>query len=270
MHVTSPEVLTGTRSVGQIEIGALAGSCCLCIGGEHAAGLVAIEHTCGLSHDGSDIIRAVDRRGEALCRLLTVDIDATVIGQRLDLVLIMTGADAHLQGQVTGHNGLGRHGDLETTVVERTAVAPVVIDTGYGVVEALQRQQVARMVHEVVEVDTQPVAQQPSLQADIGLTGLLPADGLVADIVKDGSRRAIEVLGDAERGTGSIIADVIVTAEIPASTQQQVVDALGLGEPALVSDGPTQLYAGEESPLHATNLDAISLLTKAAAALEGE
>ena len=151
----------------------------------------------------------------------------------------MSQAGAHLESEVACHDGLGTDCYLKALIVERTAVAPVVIDTGDGVVEGLQSEQVCCVVVEVVEVDSYAVVQQCCFQADVELAGLLPGDALVADVVKDGGGGAPEVLADTEGGACSVVVDVVVAADVIAGLQQQVVDALGLREPSLVADHPS-------------------------------
>ena len=152
-HVAGLEILVCAGGIGQVEVATLTGSKGFLVGGQHTVGLVAVEHTCGLSHDGSDVVDAVDAGNIALCRLLTVNVNLRIVGQRLHLILIMASADAHLHIQVVHDDGLTRHRHLEALIVERTAVAPVISDTGYGIVELLQREQVLGVVHIEVEVD---------------------------------------------------------------------------------------------------------------------
>ena len=238
-HIACAEVLAGTRLVDQVEIAALTGSLRIGIGGEDTLGAIAIEHAHGLAHDGGNVVGAIDGGGESLGRKCAVDIDLTVVGQRLHLVDIVTHTCTKLDVEVTRDDGLARDGQFEARVVERAAIAPVVVDTGHGVLKALQGEQVAGVVHEVVEVNAQTVVQQVGLEADVHLAGLLPADFLVADVVELGSRRLIQVLGDAERRAGRIVVDVVVAAEVEASLYEQVVDGLRLGEPSLVGKCPT-------------------------------
>ena len=176
----------------------------------------------------------------------------------------------HLNGEVAGHNRFGGDGGLKALVLERAAIAPVVVDTCNGVLEMLQGEQVAGMMAIIVEVDAHTMVEQAGLEAQVPLAGLFPRDTLVADIVELGSRGAPQVFAHAKRGAGCIVAYIIVTAEVPSGTQQQVVDDAVLGEPRLVADHPAQLQAGEDAPTHTAQLQTVGLFAETAAAFHSQ
>ena len=173
-YITSLEVLTSTSSIGQVEISLATGSGCLLVGCQHASSLITVEHAYRLSNDGGDVVSTVDAGGIALCRKLSVEIDAAVVGQLLHLVDIVSGAGTYLNIEVAGDNRLGSDCYLETSVVERTAIAPVVVDTSYGIFEGLQRQQIGGVVEIVVEVNAQAIVEHIGFESEVHLAGLFP------------------------------------------------------------------------------------------------
>ena len=115
----------------------------------------------------------------------------------------MTHAGTNLHVEVLGNDGLTRYGEFKSRIVERTAIAPIVVDTCYGVVEALQGEQVAGMAQIVIQIHTHTIVQPIRLQSHIKLPGLLEGNLIVTDIVElccrsTLSRSTIEILHDAE------------------------------------------------------------------------
>ena len=237
-HVTCSEILTCTGLVDNIEVGSLCG-----LGrGEDALGLVAVEHAHGVTHSGQDVVVAIDRRG------------VVAVGQRLDLVLIVTDGSTNLQTQVVGGNGFAVNAHLETSVLDLTVVGPVVVDTADGVLKRLQGQQVLGAMDEVVGTQTQTVVEEVGLQTDIQFRRGLPLDLLVTHIGELHTNLAVVVAHGIKRGAGSVVADAVITAHVEADIQAQVVDGRVFREPVLVAHHPAQLHAGEYGPFHTGQL----------------
>ena len=158
--------------------------------------------------------------------------------------------------------------NLEASVAQLAVVSPIVVDTTNGVLETLESQQVLCVMDEVVEGSTQAVLKEVSLQADIELRRRLPLNFLVTDIRELHANLGIVETNGVERSACSIVADAIITADIEACVQTQVVDTAMLGEPRFISQHPSQLYTGEDGPLRAKHLHAsISIRTKTAVSL---
>jgi hypothetical protein len=79
-------------------------------------------------------------------------------------------------------------------------------------------------VYVVVEVDSDAVVEQTGLQTEIELAGALAGYFLVADVVKLCSGSLPQIFADAKRCAGSIVANVIIAAEIPSGFEDEVVD----------------------------------------------
>ena len=179
----------------------------------------------------------------------------------------MAYAGSNLHPPVLGDDRLEVDHSLEALVLQRTAIAPVVVDAAHGVGERLQHQEVVGLVDEVVEADAQTVVQQVALKSDVELMGGLPLNLVVTDVGQLKANGRVVVLHGGVAGAGSIVGDVVVAADVVAGIQAQVVDACMLGEPLLVGEHPTQLKAGEDSPLHAEETQTVGILAKAAVRL---
>ena len=267
MHVTSHEWNLGTCVVYAVEIVATCGGLSLSITGIDSRGPEAVEAAHRFAHDGGNVVDAIDGRGVALCSLSTFKPDAVVVGQTLQLVHIMSHRSTHLHVKRLGKDRFACDSEFKSCIVKRTTVAPIVVDTGNRVVKALQREQVAGVVDVVVEVHTQTVVEPIGFQTDINLAGLLPLNLVVTNVVELSGCRAVEILYRVERCTGSIVADVIVAADVESGTKQQIVDGCRLGEPLFIGDSPSGLDAGEYAPLHSSEAQSVGILTKAAVAL---
>ena len=269
MHVACHKRNLGSCLVNAVEIVAACSTLGLGIVGKYTSRLESIETTHRLAHDGGDIVRAIDGRSVALRGLSTVEIDAVVVGQALHLIHIVSHRGTYLHIERLGKDGLARHRQLKARIVERTTIAPIVVDTSHRIVETLQREQVAGVVDVVVEVHTQAIVEPIGFHTNIDLVGLLPLYLVVTDVVELGCCRAVEILHRVERCAGSIVADVVVSTDVVANTKQQIVHRRCLREPLLIRNCPSSLDAGEDAPLHSCEAQSVGVLTKAAVTLHG-
>ena len=179
----------------------------------------------------------------------------------------MANAGAQLHVPVLAYNGLATDGDLETLVLQSSAVAPVAVDTTNGVGEALQGEQVVGLVVEIVEGEAQAVVEQITLQTDIQLAGVLPLNLIVTDVGQLDAHGSSVVLHRSVAGADSIVGDSVIATNVVAGIQAQIVNACMLGEPILVGEHPSQLETGEQSPLHAEEAQTISIIAETAVGL---
>ena len=181
----------------------------------------------------------------------------------------MTYAGTYLPLPVLQGEYLDGGTDVEALVAQLTAVGPVLVETGEET-ECLIVQQVVGVGTEVVEADSQAVVDEATLKADIEAACGLPLHLGITDTVDSEAGDGSQELLSAEIAAGSEVVDVVVTADVVASRQTQVVDTLNLSHPGLVGHHPRCLHAGEDSPCYASQLEAVSILTEARRALGGE
>ena len=110
------------------------------------------------------------------------------------------------------------------------------------------------MVEEVVEVDTQTIVQPVGLEAKVQTIGLLESDLVITDIVELSCRHVSQILQHSERRAGSIVTDIVITRDVVAGLEEEVVQCISLREPSLIGNSPTELQAGEDTPLHTCEL----------------
>ena len=248
MNVASLEVVAVNTVVGhEVEVGLLS----LLSGGEDAQGLVAIEgvgHLANLGADGGTIDLVV----EVLL----------AIGQVGNLVLVVTSAGAQLPLPVLQSQQLGGEAHVEAFVLQLTTVVPVHVKTAEEA-QRLAGEQVVGVGTEVVDAERQAVVQQVGLKAYVEATGGLPLDFIVANAVERQTRDGVQELRSAEVASGGIEVDVVVTADVVASREAQVVNALHASHPRLVADDPSSLQAGEDGPRRLENLDVAGILAEA-------
>ena len=122
-------------------------------------------------------------------------------------------------------------------------------------------------MQEVVEAQSHTVVEQVSLQSEVQFLGILPLNLVVTDVGQLRTDGTCVVAHGGIAGTSGIVRDTVVTADVVTGIQSQVVDGMGLGEPALVGHHPTHLHTGEDSPLHPEEAQSVCIFTETAVGL---
>ena len=96
----------------------------------------------------------------------------------------MTQRSAKLHLEILCYYGLTSDSQFETSILQRTAIAPVIGDTSHRIIEILQCQQVCCTMLIIVKVNTQTVVQEISLKTNIEFAGLLPRNLFVTNVIE--------------------------------------------------------------------------------------
>ena len=268
MHIASLEVhMVNTILANEIETigiigsgtsGSSRSSLSLGRGAEDAQSLVAIESVGYATHlrtNGSTIDFVVNE-------LLT-------IRQFGDLVLVVTSAGTNLPLPVLQVEHLSREAHVEALVLQFTTIRPVLLQTT-EVAQLLECEQVVGLRTEVVEAQAQAVIEEATLQTQVQATGGLPLNLRVTDTLESDTRDGVEELRSTEITACSVVVDIIITTDIIAGRELQVVDTLHISHPRLVGNHPSGLEAGEHAPSSLEEAEVATLLTEARRTVDGQ
>ena len=219
MHVAGNEVMGDLCIIDHIEVVAIASLLGGIVISKYTCCLIAIEQGYGVAYGSEDIVSAVDRRG------------VVAIGQTGHLVLIVSYRCANLHIPVLCHYGLEGHHGLIARVLQLTAITPIAIDTADGAGEALQGQQIISVVDKVVNIQTEAVIEEIALKSEVHLLRILPLYLVITDVGQlSTDSTGIKAHGSVT-GTGSIVADTVVSTHVKSGIQTQIVDTIVFGEP---------------------------------------
>ena len=176
-----------------------------------------------LGTDGSTIDISVE------CRL--------VVRELRDLVHVVTHAGTEFPLEVFQRKHLAHGCDIEALVLHRTTIRPVTLQTREEA-QRLEHQQMIGIAAEVVEANIQTVVNEVAFKTGIETLSSLPLQIGVTDILERKTRNYIEEIVRAKVTTCSVIIEVVVTTDIEASRQTEVVDTTYAGKPRLIAHHP--------------------------------
>ena len=148
------------------------------------------------------------------------------------------------------------HLHVGTDVAQRTIVGIELLQA-CKVFDGLLGEQVAGVVYIKLDAGLDAVLDKRAVEGNIEFAGAFPLDGGVLDVVELKSRGILQVRVRFKISACKAVVDVVVTCNLISCGHFQVVDAPCFLHPAFVGDDPCGLNAGEETPLHAEELQSL-------------
>ena len=177
----------------------------------------------------------------------------------------MSNSHASLKIPILCNDRLTIYSNFKTLVDKSSVIHPIVINTSNRVVEGLQCQQVKCLMHEVCEVESQTIIQEVCCHTIVPLLCRLPLHLIITDICQLHTDSVVIKSNRIERSSCSVVRYIIITADIKACSQFQVIQSLGLWEPIFICHHPTELNRREDGTSNTKEFytTGICILTKA-------
>ena len=188
-------------------------------------------------------------------QLVGADVVEAGGGEFSDLVAIVADGKASFPLEVLAVHKNGVQTGIQTDILEFAFVGPHIAETG-DVAHSLAGEEVAGLACIEVEAEAEAVLEEATLETYVEAAVGFPLDGGVLNIGELESRGLSEELDVFEVGTSGIVVYVVVTALFVACGNLEVVDTFNI-EPLFVAHHPSSLNGGEDTPLHAGELDTL-------------